>query len=167
MKIILTFALSLIFVGGVCAQNLSVEKNFEKNRNTFSLTRFSFGEDASSGWDYLVYHKKTSTKKIRSIWTNYTHIPKVEDYYFEAGKPLLLVIYTGKKSQYKSLAKGANLPLKVVEKFYFTDSKMVSWIENGKNIPTTDSRWAEKEKELLAGFEDQLETYRSHLRGEL
>ncbi len=30
-----------------------------------------------------------------------------------------------------------------------------------------ESETFEKEKELLASFEDQLETYRSHLRGEL
>lgn len=148
------------------AQDLSIEKNFDRNKRSFSLVKFAMGEDASSGWDYLVYRQKTSTKKIRVIWSNYSQAT-VDDYYYEAGKPVLLVKFSAKKSQYKSLAKGVNLPLKTLEKFYFTDSKLISWFENGKKVAPSDPRWAEKEKEILQEFEDQLETFRSHLRGEL
>ena len=89
MKIILTLVITLIISVSVFAQNLAVEKNFEKNKRTFSVTKFAFGEDASSGWDYFVYRQKTSTKKIRSIWSNYSDVT-VDDHYFEAGKPVLL-----------------------------------------------------------------------------
>ena len=166
MRVILTLIITLIISISAIAQNNLIEKTFEKNRRTFSVTKFAFGEDASSGWDYLVYRQKTSTKKIRSIWSNYSDVT-VDDYYFEAGKPVLLVEYFAKKSQYKSLAKGVNLTLKVKQKFYFTDSKLVTWIENGKSVSATDSRWAEREKAVLASFADQLDTYRMHLKGEL
>lgn len=166
MKIKLLFILISLFTYSVFAQDSTLEKNFEKNKKRFSLTKFSIGEDASSGWDYLVYRQKTSTKKIRTIWSNYERV-EVEDFYYENGKPLLLVKYSAKKSQYKSLAKGVNAALNEVEKLYFSDSKLLTWIEKRKKIPSTDSRWAEKEKEVLTSFDEQLETFRSHLRGEL
>ena len=166
MKYILSLIFVVILTVFTNAQDLSIEKNFEKNKRAFSLVKFAMGEDASSGWDYLVYRQKTSTKKIRVIWSNYSQAT-VDDYYYEAGKPVLLVKFSAKKSQYKSLAKGVNLPLKTLEKFYFTDSKLISWFENGKKVAPGDPRWAEKEKEILQEFEDQLETFRSHLRGEL
>lgn len=166
MKIIVCILFISVLAISAFAQDSSIEKTFEKNKRSFSLTRFALGEDASSGWDYLVYRQKTTTKKIRVIWSNYERA-SVDDYYYEAGEPRLLVKFFAKKSQYKSLVKGANLPLKVEEKFYFTGSKLVTWIENRKTIPATDSRWAEKEKEVLDSFNEQLETFRSYLRGEL
>ncbi len=166
MKIILTIVITIFISISAFAQSNLIEKTFEKNKRTFSVTKFAFGEDASSGWDYLVYRQKTSTKKIRSIWSNYSDVT-VDDYYFEAGKPVLLVEYFAKKSQYKSLAKGVNLTLKVKQKFYFTNAKLITWIENGKSVSTTDSRWTEREKAVLASFDEQLETYRMHLKGEL
>ncbi|MBX7171172.1 MAG: hypothetical protein K1X72_09450 [Pyrinomonadaceae bacterium] len=166
MKILFTLILSIFLSLNCLSQDSSIEKNFEKNRKSFFLTHFSVGEDASSGFDYLVYRQKTSTKKIRVIWSNYSQAT-VDDYYFDAGKPVLLVKYEAKHNQYKSLAKGIILPLKTLEKYYFTNSKLISWFENGKPISNSDSRWAEKEKELLASFDEQLETFRSHLRGEL
>jgi hypothetical protein len=166
MKIKLIFILIALFTGSAFAQNSAVEKNFEKNKKSYFLTKFSIGEDASSGSDYLVYRQKTSTKKIRVIWSNYERAT-VDDYYYEFGKPVLLVKYSAKKSQYKSLAKGTNLPLKVEEKLSLSNGKLVAWIEKGKTVSSTDSRWAEKEKEILESFEEQLETFRSHLRGEL
>lgn len=166
MKIILSLFL-LSFIGiAAFAQDSAIEKNFEKNKRSYFLTKFSIGEDASSGWDYLVYRQKTSTKKIRVIWSNYEKAT-VDDYYYEFGKPVLLVKLSAQKSQYKSLAKGANLPLEAEEKFYFKDGKLVTWIEKGKTIQSTDSRWAEKEEEILASFDEQLESFRNHLRGEL
>lgn len=166
MKFILLLALTAIFSVVICSQDLAIEKNFERNKRNFSLVKFSIGEDASSGFDYLVYRQKTSTKKIRAIWSNYERV-EVEDFYYENGKPLLLVKYSAKKSQYKSLEKGVNVALKAEEKLYFSNSKLINWIEKGKKIQSTDSRWVEKEKEILASFEEQLETFRSHLRGEL
>jgi hypothetical protein len=166
MKIILTLFLISISAFGILAQDSSVEKTFEKNKRSFSLTRFAIGEDASSGRDYLVYRQKTSTKMIRVIWSNYERAT-VDDYFYEAGKPTLLIQYTAKHNQYKSLARGANLPLKMVSKFYLSGSKLVNWIENGKTIPATDSRWADQEKDVIAGFDEQLDTFRMHLKGEI
>lgn len=166
MKIKLFFILISLFTISTFAQDSAIEKNFEKNKRRYFLTHFSVGEDASSGWDYLVYRQKTSTKKIRVIWSNYAEAT-VDDYFYEAGKPVLLVKFSAKKSQYKSLAKGGNLPLKLLEKFSFSSGKLVTWIEKGKAIQSTDSRWTEKEKEILASFDEQLETFRNHLRGEL
>ncbi|HRH45463.1 MAG TPA: hypothetical protein PKY82_27745 [Pyrinomonadaceae bacterium] len=166
MKILLTLILAFVLSCSAFAQDNSIEKTFEKNKRGYSLKTFSIGEDASSGFDYLVYRQKLSTKKIRVIWSNYERAT-VDDYFYEFGKPLLLIKSTAKNSQTKSLAKGANLPLTAFEKFFIKDSKLVTWLENGKNIPSTDPRWAEKEKEVLESFEEQLETYRSHLRGEL
>lgn len=148
------------------AQDSAIEKNFEKNKRSYFLTKFSIGEDASSGSDYLVYRQKTSTKKIRVIWSNYSGVT-VDDFYYEFGNPILLVKYSAQKTQYKSLAKGANLPLKLLERFYFKDGKLLTWLQNGKTISATDSRWAEKEKEVLESFEQQLETFRQHLKGEV
>ena len=166
MKIKLFFILISLFTFSIFAQDSTIEKNFEKNKRSYFLTKFSIGEDASSGWDYLVYRQKTSTKKIRVIWSNYAEAT-VDDYFYEAGKPVLLVKYSAKKSQYKSLAKGTSLPLKAEEKFYFNNGKLAFWIEKGKTIQSTDSRWIDKEKEVLASFDEQLETFRSHLRGEI
>ncbi|MEK7724572.1 MAG: hypothetical protein AAB336_09515 [Acidobacteriota bacterium] len=166
MKLFLSVTLLIFFAVLSFAQDSTIEKNFERNKRNFSLVKFSIGEDASSGFDYLVYRQKTSTKKIRAIWSNYERV-EIEDFYYENGKPLLLVKYSAKKSQYKSLAKGVNVALKAEEKFYFSNSKLLTWTEKGKKIQPTDSRWAEKEKEVLASFEEQLETFRSHLRGEL
>jgi hypothetical protein len=166
MKIIVCLLFISALAISAVAQDTSIEKNFEKNKRTFSVKRFAIGEDASSGSEYLVYRQKTSTKKIRVIWSNYERA-EVDDYFYEAGKPLLMVKYAAKKSQVNSLAKGTNLTLKTVEKFYFTDSKLVTWIENGKKVPADDSRWAEKEKDVLESFASQLETFRSYLKGEL
>lgn len=166
MKIKLFFIFIILFSVSTFAQDSTVEKNFEKNKKAYFLTKFSVGEDASSGTNYLVYRQKTSTKKIRAIWSNYERAD-VDDYFYEAGKPLLRITYDAKLNQVKSLAKGTNLPLKVKEKLYIKDGKLISWIENGKTVAATDSRWAEKEKDALESFESQLETFRSHLRGEL
>lgn len=166
MKIKLFLILSILCSVSVFAQDSAIEKNFEKNKKAYFLTKFSIGEDASSGSDYLVYRQKTSTKKIRVIWSNYERAD-VDDYFYEAGKPVLRITYSAKLNQVKSLAKGTTLPLKVKEKLYFKDGKLVNWIENGKAVAANDSRWAEKEKDVLESFESQLDTFRSHLRGEL
>lgn len=166
MKIKLFLIFIILFSVSTFAQDSAIEKNFEKNKKVYFLTKFSVGEDASSGTNYLVYRQKTSTKKIRAIWSNYERVD-VDDYFYEAGKPVLRITYDAKLNQVKSLAKGTNLPLKVKEKLYFKDGKLIIWIENGKTVAATDPRWVEKEKDVLESFETQLETFRSHLRGEL
>lgn len=167
MKIFLSLVLISLFVVSAFAQDNLIEANFEKNKRSLSVTKFAMGEDASSGWDYLVYKNKSKVRKIRVIWSSSSEAPTVEDYYFENGKPVLYIKFAATKKQYKSLAKGTNLILKPEEKLYFTNSKLSNWLENGKTIISTDSRWNEKEKDILEFFKSQTETYQSYLRGEL
>lgn len=167
MKIILTIILSSLFVISTFAQDNAVEVSFEKNKRNLSVTKFSFGEDASSGWDYLVYKSKSNIRKIRVIWSSSSQSPRVEDYYFENGKPVLYVKFAATKKQYKALTKGTNLPLKLEEKLYFINAKLSNWNEKGKTVVSTDSRWNEKEKDVLEAFKNEVETYQSYLRGEL
>jgi hypothetical protein len=69
MKIKSVFAFVLMgfcaFV--VSAQNGDVAYNFEKNKTKYKLEKFAEGEDASSGYDYLIYKDKEAIVKIRVI----------------------------------------------------------------------------------------------------
>lgn len=142
------------------AQNASVEQNFEKNKLKYKLEKFAEGEDASSGYDYLIYKKGDEIVKIREIWSSSANPNyRVEDYFFKDGKLVVLAKYALAKKNYKASVRGANIPLKELEKFYLTDSKLTVWKENGKTVPTGDSRWQEKEKEILERASGQLETY--------
>jgi hypothetical protein len=167
MKIKMFFILIAFLTVSALAQDSAIEKTFEKNKRSFSVTRFAMGEDASSGYDYVVYKKKLQVQKIRVIWSNATDSPRVTDLYFENGKPVLYVEFTAQRKQYQSLKKGLTVPLTLEEKLVFADSKLKTWTEKGKAISSADSRWAEKEKDALARFNDELETYQMHLRGEL
>lgn len=161
MKLIFA-ALLLAFCGlPNFAQNGSFESNFEKNKTKYKLEKFAEGEDASSGYDYLVYTEKGKVVKIREIWSSSIQSTfRAEDYFFNDGKLHALVKYTFSRRYYKTSIKGGNIPLKMVEKFILSDSKLTTWIENGKIIPTTDARWQETEKEVLERAKDQLETYK-------
>lgn len=142
------------------AQISSIEAEFEQNKAKFKLEKFAEGEDASSGYDYLVYTKNGEVVKLREIWSSsYQPTFRAEDYFFRDGKLSIYVKYTFPKKYYKTSLKGANIPLKTVEKFYLTEGKLTVWIENGKTIPNTDKRWQETEKEILERANGQLENY--------
>lgn len=161
MKLALAFVLIALFSVVGLAQNTSAETDFEKNKSKFTLEKFAEGEDASSGYDYLVYKNKTEIVKIREIWSSSAvSTYRAEDYYFAGGKLIALVKYTFAKRYYNSAKKGNNIPLSLVEKLYLTDSKLTTWIEKGKTVPTTDARWKDKEKEILEAADGQLETYK-------
>lgn len=160
MKLGLSLFLITLSVVFTCAQDVSVEKDFEKNKVKFKLEKYSEGEDASSGFDYLVYKDKSQVVKIRQIWSSSANpVYRIEDYFFKDGKLIALAKYTFAKKYYKTATRGANVPLKQVEKLYLTDSKLTMWIENGKTIPNSDARWQEKEREVLEASKNQLENY--------
>ncbi len=151
------FSLMTVAAG---AQDVSADKSFAANIKKFKVEKYSMGEDASSGYDYLIYKQGRKIVKIRTVWSSSAN-PKwwVEDAYFEAGKPVMFVQLSLTKKQYKSVIRGSQIALSVKDKFYFKDAKLVKWIENGKAVPTTDTRWAEMEKEAFMSAKDTLEFY--------
>ena len=162
MKIALAVVLIALFSSLSFAQDLSIEKDFEKNKPKLKLEKFSMGEDATSGYDYLIYTGKSKIVKIRSIWNGgASSQPTVEDYYFNDGTLILYVKMPAKKSQFKALVKGRNLALVAEEKLYLKGSKLTAWIERGKTIPVFDTRWNAKEKEVLEMAKAELENYQS------
>lgn len=167
MKIILSLVFLFITTISIAAQNNLVEREFEQNKKNYTRVKFSFGEDASSGWDYLVYRKKSEIKKIRVIGSNYTNNVTVDDFYFLNGKPLLFVSYAAQKKQYKALIKGQNLALKQQEKLYFADNKLTTWIDKGKLVDSKNQKWTDKEIEVLERFKGEVESFESYLKGEL
>lgn len=159
------FAFAILLVALCCAANFAqetnAEKDFEKNKLKYKLEKFSEGEDASSGYDYLVYKNKDKIVKIREIWSSSAETTyRVEDYYFKDGKLILFAEYTFAKRFYKTAVKGTNITLTLVEKLSFTDSKLSNWLEKGKSVANDDKRWQDKEMEVLEKTSDQLENYK-------
>lgn len=142
------------------AQTDSVEREFEKNKAKYKLEAFAEGEDASSGFDYLYYKNKSEIVKLREIWSSSAETTyRAVDYFYKNGRFVALVRYTFPKKYYKTSISGANVPFKTTEKLYFTDSKLTRWIENGKEVPATDARWAAAEKNALESGIYYLENY--------
>lgn len=154
-----------LLIAFCCLVNFSqkgsdIEAVFEKNKSKYKLEKFAEGEDASSGYDYLVYTDNEKVVKVREIWSSsYQPTFRAEDYFFKDGKLSVYVKYTFPKKYYETSIKGANIPLKIVEKFYLTEGKLTGWFEKGKTIPNTDPRWQETEKEILERASGQLENH--------
>jgi hypothetical protein len=162
MKIALALIMMALVSGLSFAQDVSVEKDFEKNRPKLKLEKLSMGEDATSGFDYLVYTDKSSVVKIRSIWSSSTGIQsRVEDYYFRDGALILYVRMLAENRNLKQLVKGNAIPLVVEEKLYLKDAKLAAWIEKRKTVPATDARWNAREKEVLEMAKAELDNYQS------
>jgi hypothetical protein len=141
------------------AQADDAEKDFVKNKAKYKLDKFAEGEDASSGYDYLFYTNKTEIVKVREIWSSLSYaVYRVEDY-FKDGKLVAVLKYGFPKKHYKAAKKGNDIPLKLTEKMYLTDSKLTTWIENGKTIANSDTRWNETEKNALESANYKLESY--------
>jgi hypothetical protein len=150
------------------AQDVSIEKDFEREKARLSLVRYDIGEDASSGFNYFVYKSRSRVKKIRMIWNGgASSDPSVQDFYFKDGSPVLYVELLGNRKRVAAITRGRNTSLQPVEKVYLKDSKIILWIENGKNIPSSDPRWNEREKQVLEQFKWQLETYQEYREGKL
>jgi hypothetical protein len=162
MKIALAVILIALVSALSFAQDLSAEKDFEKNRPKLKLEKLVMGEDATSGYDYLVYTDKSNVVKIRSIWSSSTGIQsRVEDYYFRDGTLVLYVKMLAENRNLKQLVKGGIVPLIVEEKLYLKDTKLATWIEKRKTIFATDARWNAKEKEVLEMAKAELDNYQS------
>jgi hypothetical protein len=162
MKLVFAVILFAFCCAANFAQDGNVEKEFEKNKLKYKLEKFAEGEDASSGYDYLFYKDKAQIVKVREIWSaSYAAIYRAEDYFYKDGNLIALVKYTFDKRYYKTAEKGTNVPFKLVERLYFTESKLTGWLLNGKPIPTGDKRWQEREKEALEAGKSQLENYNS------
>jgi|GEM_PF-2219749 len=148
------------------AQDLSIEKDFERERGRLSVVRYSMGEDATSGSYYFVYKSRSRVRKIRMVWNGgATNAPSAEDFYFKDGSPVLYVELSGERKRLAAVISGRNTSLRQVEKLYLKDSKLTMWVENGKMIPSSDPRWKERETRVLEQFEEQLETYREYQQG--
>ncbi|HEV7642487.1 MAG TPA: hypothetical protein VGO50_00970 [Pyrinomonadaceae bacterium] len=160
MKIMLAFLMIAFLSLAAAAQDVSADKSFAANIKKFKVEKYSVGEDASSGYDYLVYKQGTKVVKIRTIWSSSAN-PKwwVEDAYYESDVPVLFVKLKLTKRQFKSVVRGSQITLPVNDKFYLKDAKLVKWIENGKAVPTTDTRWPVIEKEAFMSAKDALEFY--------
>ena len=161
MKFVLTIFLTLFCCAAGYAQVDSIEKEFERNRLKYKLEKFSEGEDATSGFDYLYYSNKTGFVKMRMAWTSAgTKEQDTYDYYFKDGKLILMVRYPRSKAFYKGTVQGKYLTIAPDEKLYFTGGKLSKWIEKGREVPAGDSRWQAKEKEILDEAKDRLEYYK-------
>jgi len=149
-----------LFSLAAAAQGDTAEKDFTRNLKKFKVEKYTMGEDASSGYDYVVYKRGANIVKIRTIWSSSAN-PKwwVEDAYYEAGAPVLLVNLSLTKRQYKSVKGGSQIALPVNDKYYFKDGKLVKWLEKGKAVPATDTRWEEVGKDALASAKDTIEFY--------
>ncbi|MGZ5437234.1 MAG: hypothetical protein ACXWIF_14425 [Pyrinomonadaceae bacterium] len=150
------------------AQDLSIEKDFEREKGRLSVVRYVLGEDATSGFYYFVYKSRSRVKKIRMVWNGgATNDPYAQDFYFKDGSPVLYVELSGERKRLAAVIRGRNTSLRQVEKLYLKDSKVTMWVENGKMIPSSDARWKEKEGRVLEQFKEQLETYREYREGKL
>jgi hypothetical protein len=151
------------------AQDLSIEKAFERERARLSVVRYSMGEDATSGSYYFVYRSRSrGVRKIRMVWNGgATNDPSAQDFYFKDGIPVLYVELLGNRKRVAAITRGRNTSLRQVEKLYLKDSKVTMWVEKGKVIPSSDPRWKEKETRVLEQFKEQLETYREYREGKL
>jgi hypothetical protein len=168
MKIAPLLILIALLLNTAQAQPGSVEREFERERRTLKVDRFSMGEDATSGFYYLVYKRRSQVRKIRSVWNGgCCNQPYAEDFYFKDGQPALYVRLSLSRKQLRGVVKGMNAPLKVEEKLYLKDSRLTAWIENGKTIPSDDPRWKEKERSILEEFKGQLENYQWYLDGKV
>jgi hypothetical protein len=161
MKVFLAVTLLAVFSGLCFAQDDAIEKDFNKNKKTFKVERASMGEDASSGFDYVIYKNGSKIVKLRVIWSSSAGpVPTIDDYYFADGKLVLSMRSTLQKKFLKSAVKGNVVPLKTEEKLWLKDDKLTVWIEKGKTIDKTDKRWTEREKEALEAAKNELESFK-------
>jgi hypothetical protein len=168
MKIASALILIALFCNLNPAQQGAVEREFERERRTLYVDRFAIGEDATSGFYYLVYKRRAQVRKIRSIWNGgCCNDPYAEDFYFKDGHPALYVKLSLSKRQLSAAVKGRRISLSMEERLYLKESKLNIWIENGETIPPSDPRWQEKEKNVLEEFKGQLENYQWYLDGKV
>ena len=156
------FLLAFCFTANF-SQTTDFEANFEKNKTRYKLDIYGEGEDATSGYDYLVYKKGESIEKVRVVWSSLSYTTyRIEDYYFKNGKLVALLKYSFAKKYYNAAKKGTKVPMKPTEKLYLTDSKLTSWTENGEAVAPTDQRWAETERQIIESANYIIEGYQRY-----
>ena len=160
MKLALALIIIALLPGLIHAQGSSVERAFERDRKRLSVERFSVGEDATSGFYYLVYKSRREIRKIRSVWNGGCCArPQVRDLYFKDGSPVLYVTMNIEREQFAVAVKG-RAAFAPYEKLYLKNSKLTAWIEKGIWIHPSEPRWKYQEELLLDDIKDQLENYR-------
>lgn len=160
MKTIFIFLAITLFSFAAFAQGETAEKDFARDIKKFKVEKYAMGEDASSGYDYLIYKKKDEIVKIRTVWSSSAN-PKwwVEDVYYQAGQAVLVVQLSLTKKRYRSVVRGTQMALPVNDRYVLKDSKLVTWTEKGKTVAASDPRWAETEKDVVSSAKFTLEFY--------
>lgn len=162
-KLTFAFVLTALCAFAAIAQNETlagdtVEKDFAKNIKKYRLEKSSEGEDASSGYDYLVYKNKGEIVKIRVVWTSSANPqPRAEDHFYQNGVPVLSNELKITKKQERNVIKGITTILPITEKYYFADGKMIKWMEKGKAVAETDARWTQMGTDAYTLAKDTLE----------
>jgi hypothetical protein len=157
----LLFALVMFCIYSFSAfgQSTSVEKNFQANLKEYSMEHFVEGEDATSGYDYLFYKSGPKIVKIRTIWSSSTNRPlRVEDLFFDTGLAVVKKS-TASKKYLRTLVKGRTAPITTVGEFFFTEGKLVRWVIKGVEVPRSDPRWSQTEKDILEQAKSEMEQY--------
>lgn len=167
MKILFGILLLAFCFTANFSQTNDFEGDFKKSRSKYTLDIYSEGEDASSGYDYLVYKKGDQIVKVRVVWSSLSYTTyRIDDYYFDDGKLVALFKYDFAKKFYNSAKKGINVLMKSTEKLYLIDSKLTNWTEKGKPVAQTDARWAETERQIIESANYIIEGYQRYLEEE-
>jgi hypothetical protein len=160
MKTTLLFLLIALFSVTALAQGEAAEKNFARDIKKFKVEKYSMGEDASSGYNYVIYKRGAAIVKIRTIWSSSANPAWwVEDVYYQGGQAVLMVRFSLTKRQYKAVVRGGQAALAVNDRYILKDAKLVKWTEKGRAVPASDARWAETEKDIVTSAKDTLELY--------
>ena len=160
MKYFYVIILITIFSAFAVGQTSKAESEFLKNKSKLSLEKYALGEDATSGYDYLVYKNKGKIVKIRSIHSSTNPSMEIDDYYFENGKLVVyLRSYLPKKSL-KSALRGNEFKLFAQERIELKDDKMIVWSDGAKKYTSDDPNWLKRENQILQSVGSELEMIR-------
>src|SRR5215216_65352 len=133
MKLFFFASFVLMSALGGFGQASQTENDFESRKNTYAVERFTEGEDATSGYDYLFYKNGAQIVKIRSIWSaSYSKELRIEDFYFNGDQLLLFRKFTAPSRLLKSLKKRDKGLLTSTEEFHFANGKLARWVVSGK-----------------------------------
>ena len=156
-----------LFAVHASAQHVPVERDFERARKSLKLERFQqerdlFGDPGTRTFEYLYYHEKDKLVKIRLIEKEGKPDAsiKVDDYFFVNGDLRLVRLYffVG-SSRHRLLRQGDIVPLLTGEHIEMLNGKLIRWTALGKDIPSTDRRWDDKQSSVLRSLQIELMYY--------